>query len=98
MTSTRLCGATPLPPCGATCGLSAGVAIDFSVRKVASFVTMLTLEMTRMRVSLRDPRNVLIVLLPVAILALGDSYVVQRRPDASVRHLQLRDDNLQYVA
>jgi hypothetical protein len=59
---------------------------------------MLTLEMTRMRVSLRDPRNVLIVLLPVAMLTLGDSYVVERRPGATVRLLQLRDDNLQYVA
>jgi hypothetical protein len=51
-----------------------------------------------MRVSLRDPRNVLIVLLPVAVLTLGNSYVVERRPDASARYLQLRDDNLQYVA
>jgi hypothetical protein len=51
-----------------------------------------------MRVSLRDPRNVLVVLLPVAVLALGDSYVLERRPDASVHDLQLRDDNLQYMA
>jgi hypothetical protein len=51
-----------------------------------------------MRVGLRDPRNVLIVLLPVAMLTLGNSFVVERRPDASVRHLQLRDDNLEYVA
>jgi hypothetical protein len=51
-----------------------------------------------MRVSLRDSRNVLIVLLPIAILILGGTYVAQRRPDASVRYLQLRDDNLQYVA
>lgn len=47
---------------------------------------------------LRDPRNVLLVLLPLAMLTLAESYVVQRRPDATVRYLQLRDDNLQYVA